>query len=247
MTPPNDPPAPANDHFLTTRWSLVLHAGRASSPQAERALESLCSIYWYPLYAFIRRRGHSREDAEDLTQGFFASFLRTTPLEGLAAERGKFRAFLLAALKNYLANEYDKGRRLKRGGGVVHLSLDWQGADDRFHLDQPHATNPDHAFDREWAIAVLERVLDRLREEAVTAGKTEIFDHLRGFLSLGEPISSYAEVARTLAMDEGAVRVAVHRLRQRYRSLLRDEITQTLVDPALVAEELRSLQAALIS
>jgi len=224
---------------------MVLHAGRQSSPQSARALAELCQAYWYPLYAWVRRQGHSREDAEDLTQGFFARFLEKNYLAGLDAGRGKFRAFLLASLKHFLANEWDKSQRLKRGGGVTHLSLDWQSADERFHLDPPDPSSPDKAFDREWALALLERVIIRLREECAAAGKAELFEQTKGFLMAGETAIPYAQAGRELGMDEGAVRVAVHRLRKRYRELLRDEIAQTLADPSQVAEELRSLQLAL--
>ena len=239
------PAAPGGDYFVTTRWTVVLHAGRKSSPQSDRALGELCQTYWYPLYAYVRRRGKTKEDAEDLVQAFFEKFLEKNYLEGLSAGRGKFRAFLLASLKHFLANEWDKSQRQKRGGGVPHLSLDWPSADARFHLDPPDPASPDKTFDREWALALLERVIARLREECARDGKEKLFQQSRGYLMVGESAIPYADAARALAMDEGAVRVAVHRLRKRYRELLRDEIAQTLGDPAQVAEELRSLQAAL--
>lgn len=223
----------------------MLSAGRKSSPQSVRALDELCQTYWYPLYAYVRRQGHMREDAEDLVQAFFEKFLEKNYLEGLSAERGKFRAFLLASLKHFLANEWDKSQRQKRGGGALHLSLDWQGADERFHLDPPDPSSPEKTFDREWALALLERVIARLRDECVADGKASLFEQAKGYLMVGEKTIPYAEAAQNLKMDEGAVRVAVHRLRKRYRALLRDEIAQTLDDPAQVAEELLSLQAAL--
>jgi RNA polymerase sigma factor (sigma-70 family) len=251
MTEPPDskdtgaPAVPAGDYFVTTRWTVVLHAGRKSSPQSDRALGELCQTYWYPLYAYVRRKGKTKEDAEDLVQAFFEKFLEKNYLEGLSAERGKFRAFLLASLKHFLANEWDKSQRQKRGGGAQHLSLDWQSADARFHLDPPDPASPDKTFDREWALALLERVIARLREECVAEGKAALFEQAKGYLMVGEQAIPYADAAQKLGMDEGAVRVAVHRLRKRYRELLRDEIAQTLDDPAQVAEELRSLQAAL--
>lgn len=238
---------PRGDIFVTTRWTVVLAAGRKSSVQSDRALGELCQIYWYPLYAYVRRQGKTREDAEDLVQAFFEKFLEKNYLEGLSAERGKFRAFLLVALKHFLANEWDKSQRQKRGGGVRHLSLDWQSADERFHLDPADPSSPDKAFDREWALALLERVIVRLRDECAATDKAALFDQARGYLMVGEAAISYADAAKSLGLDEGAVRVAVHRLRKRYRDLLRDEIAQTLDDPAQVAEELRSLQAALAS
>jgi RNA polymerase sigma-70 factor (ECF subfamily) len=239
------PEVARGDVFVTTRWTVVLSAGRKSSPQSDRALGELCQTYWYPLYAYVRRQGHTKEDAEDLVQAFFARFLEKNYLEGLSVGRGKFRAFLLASLKHFLANEWDKSQRQRRGGGVTHLSLDWQSADARFHIDPPDPSSPDKAFDREWALALLERVITRLRDECAAEGKASLFEQARGYLMVGETAIPYAEAARALGLDEGAVRVAVHRLRKRYRALLRDEIAQTLDDPAQVAEELRSLQAAL--
>lgn len=237
--------APQHDIFVTTRWTVVLQAGRKSSPHSDRALADLCQSYWYPLYAYVRRRVNSREDAEDLTQAFFAKFLEKNYLEGLSAERGKFRAFLLAALKHFLANEWDKAGRQKRGGGVQHLSLDWQQADDRFHYEPPDHATPDRLFDREWALALLERVIERLQAECAAEGRAELFVQARGYLMVGEAAIPYVQAASKLGMDEGAVRVAVHRLRKRYRELLREEIAQTVNDPAQVKEELKSLQAAL--
>lgn len=239
-----DSPAP-RDVFVTTRWTMVLSAGRKSSPHSDRALAELCQTYWYPLYAYIRRQGRTKEDAEDLVQAFFARFLEKNYLEGLAAERGKFRAFLLASLKHFLANEWDRAQAQKRGGGAEHLSLNWQDADDRFHLDPPDPTNPERLFDREWALALLDRVIARLRDECAADGKARLFEQAKGFLTVGQDAIPYASAAKELGLEEGALRVAVHRLRKRYRELLRDEIAQTLEDPAQVAEELRSLLAAL--
>jgi RNA polymerase sigma factor (sigma-70 family) len=246
-TSQNDSSTPKGDVFVTTRWTVVLSAGRKSSPQPDRALGELCQTYWYPLYAYVRRQGTSKEDAEDLVQAFFARFLEKNYLEGLSAGRGKFRAFLLASLKHLLANEWDKTQRQKRGGGAQHLSLDWQSADERFHLDPPDASSPDKTFDREWALTLLERVITRLRDECVAGGKEKLFEQAKGFLMVGEAAIPYAQAAQTLGVEEGAVRVAVHRLRKHYRELFRDEIAQTLDDPAQIAEELRSLQAALAS
>ena len=239
------PATPAGDYFATTRWTLVASAGHKSSPQSEQALEELCRTYWYPLYAYIRHRGHSKEDAEDLVQAFFGRFLEKNYLVGLHADRGKFRSFLLASLKHFLANEWDKAQRQKRGGAIPHLSLDWQGADARYHLEPVDPESPDRTYDRQWAMVVLEQVVTRLREECAAQGKAEFFERARGFLMLGESAIDYAQASGTLGMEAGALRVAVHRLRRRYRELLREEIAQTLTDSAQVAEELRSLQAAL--
>ena len=221
----------------------MLAAGRRHTPQSDHALEELCKTYWFPLYAYVRRRGHSKEDAEDLTQAFFARFLAKNYLEGLNAERGRFRAFLLASLKNFLANEWDKSQRQKRGGNATHLSLDWQTADTQFQVAD-NASSPDQEFDREWAVALLAKVIRRLESELGAEGREKQFAELKQFLSAGKGDVSYVDAAKALRMDESAVRVAVHRLRKRYRQLLRDEIAQTLIDPAQVEEEMRSLFGA---
>jgi RNA polymerase sigma-70 factor (ECF subfamily) len=263
-------PSTSQDIFATTRWTVVLAAGQRRAPQADVALEELCRTYWFPLYAYVRRHGHSKEDAEDLTQAFFARFFvahqqrgavrhRALPtsgrdgcpqpsvthgkhfFDGLDRERGKFRAFLLASLKHFLANEWDKAQRQKRGGGLAPLSLDWQDADTRYRIDPADTLTPDKLYDRAWAVTLLERVITRLRDECVADNKAKLFEQLRPFLMLGKSAVPYPEVAASLGMNEGAVRTAVHRLRQRYRQLLRDEIAQTLADPAQVEEELRAL------
>jgi RNA polymerase sigma factor (sigma-70 family) len=232
------------DIFATTHWTVVLAAGRRHEPQADRALEQLCQTYWFPLYAYVRRRGHDKANAEDLVQAFFARFLAKNYLEGLSAERGRFRAFLLASLKHFLANEWDKSQRQKRGGGVTHLSLDWQTADTKFQVAATNEPSPDQAFDREWALALLCKVIERLQAECVADGKAKLFEQLKVFLAEGKGETAQSEVAKALGMEEGAVRVAVHRLRKRYRQLLRDEIASTLSDPAMVDEEMRALFGA---
>jgi len=233
-------PAPG-DIFATTHWTVVLAAGRRSAPQADRALEELCRAYWYPLYAYVRRHGHSREDAEDLTQGFFASFLKRNYLERVSSEKGRFRAFLLAALKHFLANEYDRAGRQKRGGGVAPLSLDWQDADARYQFDPADQISPDKLYDRAWAMTLLEQVITRLRAESAAEGRAEVFEQLKPFLMAGGGDIPYAQAAAKLGLNESAARVAVHRLRKRYRELLRAEIAQTLSDPADLDEEMRAL------
>lgn len=235
----------SGDYFVPTHWTLVLSAGRKSSPQSDQALAELCQVYWYPLYTYARHRGYSREDAEDLVQSFFVTFLRKNYLEGLSKERGKFRCFLIACLKHFLANESDRASRQKRGGGVTHLSLDWQDADSKFQLEPIDNATPDLAFDRAWAMALLERVIQRLRDECAAEGKERLFEQAKGYLLVGEAAIPYAQAAQALSLEEGALRVAVHRLRKRYRSLLRDEIAQTLENPSQVAEELRALQLAI--
>jgi RNA polymerase sigma factor (sigma-70 family) len=223
---------------------VVLAAGRGSSPPADRALEELCRTYWYPLYAYVRRQGHSREDAEDLTQGFFARFLARNYLENVSSEKGRFRAFLLASLKHFLANEHARAGRLKRGGGTITLSLDWQDANTRYQIDPADQLSPDTLYDRTWAMTLLERVITRLHEECAAEGKGKLFERLKPFLMAGKGAIPYSETAADLDCSEGTVRVAVHRLRKRYRELLRKEISQTLSDPAQVEEEMRTLLGA---
>jgi RNA polymerase sigma-70 factor (ECF subfamily) len=244
-TPSASAAIPANaavgDVFATTHWTVVLAAGRSSAPEADRALEELCRTYWYPLYAFVRRQGHSKEDAEDLTQGFFARFLERNYLEGLRSEKGRFRAFLLAALKHFLANEHDRAGRQKRGGGVAPLSLNWQDADARYQIDPADLLSPNKLYDRAWATTLLEQVIARLRDECAAEGKGQVFQQLKPFLTMGKNAIPYAQAAASLGLNEGAARVAVHRLRKRYRELLRQEIAQTLSEPADLEEELRAL------
>jgi RNA polymerase sigma factor (sigma-70 family) len=241
-TQPSSPDNGARgDIFATTHWTAVLAAGRRSTPQSARALEELCRAYWFPLYVFVRRRGYAKEDAEDLTQAFFARLLEKNDFAGLNAERGRFRAFLLASLKHFLANEWDKSQRQKRGGGGAHLSLDWQTADTKFQVAATSEPGPDQAFDREWALTLLAKVIGRLQEENETNGHGKQFAQLKTYLTAGSNELSYREAAKNLNLEETAVRVAVHRLRKRYRELLRNEISQTLSNPADLAEEMRAL------
>ena len=222
----------------------MLAAGSRRTPQADQALEELCHSYWYPLYAYVRRQGHRHEDAEDLTQAFFARFLEKNYLEGLSSEKGRFRAFLLAALKHFLANEWDRAHTIKRGGGAVPLSLDWQNADTRYSIDPADNLSPDKLYDRAWALTLLERVILQLRNECTAEGKAKLFEQLKTYLMVGKSAIPYAKAAVEMDLTEGAVRQAVHRLRRRYRELLRTEIGQTLSDPAHAAEEMQTLFSA---
>ena len=246
MTSEHSTPASSapGDIFATTHWTVVLAAGRRHTPQFDRALEELCRTYWFPLYAYVRRRGHSKEDAEDSVQAFFARFLEKNYLAGLSAERGRFRAFLLAALKHFLINEWKKSQRIKRGGGEKNLSLDWQTADTKFQVAATSEPSPDKAFDREWALALLAKVIERLQNECAADGKAKLFEQLKIFLTAGNGETAQRETAKALGLEEGAVRVAIHRLRKRYRILLREEISQTLTDPTQVDEEMRALFGA---
>ena len=232
------------DIFATTHWTVVLAAGSGSSQQADVALEELCRTYWYPLYAFVRHQTANREDAEDLTQAFFERFLENNYLGKLHSEKGRFRAFLLASLKHFLANEWDRANCQKRGGGQAALSLDWQDADARYQIDPADNSSPDKLYDRAWAVTLLERVIVRLREESAAEGKLRLFEELKPILMVGKSAIPYPQAAAALEMSEGAVRVAAHRLRRRYRELLREEISQTLSDPAQAEEELRTLFSA---
>jgi RNA polymerase sigma-70 factor (ECF subfamily) len=234
----------AGETFATTHWTVVLAAGHTGAPQAHRALEELCRLYWYPLYAYVRRQGYSKEDAEDLTQGFFARLLEGNSLESLSSQRGRFRAFLLASLKHFIANEWDRAHRQKRGGGAVLLSLDLRDADTRYQIDPADNLSPDKLYDRAWALTLLERVISRLRGEVAVEGQAPLFEQLKPFLMAGKGAIPYAQAATNTGLTEGAVRVAVHRLRKRYRDLLRQEIAQTLADPSQAQEEIQALFSA---
>jgi len=243
--PSDSVPGPAA-RFAETHWSLVLTAARGGdSTRAGDALAALCQTYWYPLYAFVRRQGHAPHDAQDLTQEFFARLLAKNWLADVNRERGKFRSFLLAAMKHFLANEWDKANAQKRGGGAPLLSLDTESAEGRYSLEPADTTTADKLFERRWALTLLDRVLARLKEEHSTPTKRAHFDVLKGCLTGGRGDTPYAELAAKLGMSEGAVKVAAHRLRQRYRELLRAEIASTVGTAAEVDEELRYLFAAL--
>lgn len=242
---PNRGSGASGEIFATTRWTVVLAAGQRDAPQAAVALEELCRTYWYPLYVYVRRQGHSREDAEDFTQAFFARLLDKNYLAGISSDKGKFRAFLLVAVKRFLANEWDRAHCQKRGGGALPLSLDWQDADTRYQIDPADNLSPDKLYDRAWAVTMLERVITRLRDENSAEGKGAHYEKLKPFLMVGRSDISYAAAGAALGLAEGAVRVAVHRLRRRYGELLREEIAQTLADPAQADEEMRALFSAL--
>jgi DNA-directed RNA polymerase specialized sigma24 family protein len=233
--------AMANRWFATTHWSVVLAAAGTSSPGSDGALERLCRTYWYPLYAFIRRKGDGAHEAEDLTQGFFARFLARRDLEDVAREKGRFRTFLLCAVDHYLANEWDKTRRLKRGGGLAFLPLETAQAEERYGQAPADAGTPERVFDRRWAETMLEVVLARLRAEYADAGKDSRFEVLKAFL-LGEPeAEGYGAVAARLGMTAPGVKSAVHRMRGRFRDLFREEIAHTVATRAEIDEELRYL------
>ncbi|MEQ8763200.1 MAG: sigma-70 family RNA polymerase sigma factor [Planctomycetota bacterium] len=230
--------------FATTRWSVVLQAGRDSSPPARTALETLCESYWYPLYVFARRWGQDPEAACDSTQAFFARFLEKDYLGDVDRNRGRFRSFLLASFKNHLNNEHHYANAKKRGGGIQKLSLDVDSAEQRYALEPSHAVTPERVFERRWALTVLESVLQKLEAHYRDSGKEELFAALKGTL-VGGRDDSYRELGEKLDMTEGAIKVAVHRLRSRYRDTLRAEIADTVSNDEEIDEEMRYLLAAL--
>jgi RNA polymerase sigma factor (sigma-70 family) len=227
--------------FATTHWSVVLAAGRADSPGAAEALELLCRTYWYPLYAFVRRQGHSAHDAEDLIQEFFARFLAKEYFGRADPALGRLRNFLLACLKHLLSEQWRQAGRLKRGGGRSLISWDSLTAEERYRSEPVDPLTPEKIFDRRWALTLLEQTLTRLGQEQSAAGKGDVFTQLKDYLWGEASGACYAEVAARLGLTEGALKVAVHRLRQRYRELLREEVAQTVAAALEVDEELRYL------
>ena len=227
--------------FVTTHWSVVLAAKQSDSSQAAAALEKLCRTYWYPLYAFLRRKGRSPHDAQDLTQAFFAHLFARSFLENVGPQKGKFRSFLLAALQHFISDEWDKARAAKRGGGQMFISIDDHNAEELYLLEPDASAPAERVFERRWALTLLAQALARLREEFVAAGRTREFDHLKVFLSTLTSDGAYDSVAANLGLAADAVAVKVHRLRQRYGELIRAEIAHTVASPADIEEELRHL------
>jgi DNA-directed RNA polymerase specialized sigma24 family protein len=232
--------SPSSDWFTTTHWSVVLMAGQNHSPAATEALERLCRTYWYPLYAYVRRQGYSPEDAKDLTQGFFERVVEKSYFQDLDRSKGRFRAFLLAALKHFLSDCRDRACAAKRGGGTFHVPWD-TNAEERYVLNHPDTISPDALFQRQWAITVLERAMARLREEFVSAGKAEIFDKLRGVMAGQKGDETYAELGISLGRSEAAMKSTVRRIRTQYREFIREEIAHTVSSPREIAEEIRFL------
>lgn len=232
---------PAPGYFATTHWSVVLTAQRTDTTRAQAALAKLCQTYWYPLYTFVRRQGYNPHDTQDLTQEFFARLLARNYLAGVAQEKGNFRSFLLASMKHFLADERDRSRAAKRGGGQTILSLDDTDAEERYRLEPVENMTADRLFDRRWVMTLLEQVMGRLRSEYTQLGNAMLYERLKDCLAGSRESAPYAQLAAELSMSEGAVKVAVHRLRARYRELLRDEIAQTVTSQAQVDEEIRHL------
>ncbi len=230
--------------FATTRWTVVLNAARSDTPRAQAALADLCQTYWFPLYAYVRRRGHGPHDAEDLTQGFFARFLRLNSLSAVRRENGKFRTFLLAAMKHYLADEWDRASAQKRGIGQT-VPLDAEFAERRYRAEATDPLHPERLFERQWALTLLENVVQRLGREYEAAGQGGLFSELRFAITGDRNAVPYATLAARLGMTGEAVRVAVHRLRQRYRRMLREEVAHTVEDPSETTSELEALRRIL--
>ena len=237
-------PASARE-FTTTHWSVVLAARDTASLQADAALAELCRTYWYPLYAFVRRKGHSPEDAQDLTQAFFARLLAKNYVAQADRERGRFRTFLLAALSHFLSDEWDKARRLKRGGGREIISFDAVSAEERYRLDPMDQLDAAKLYERRWVTTLFDQVLVRLEQEFRDSGKAGLFEGLKSSLLAEDTTLSYAEVGVQVGLKEDAVKQAAHRMRRRYRELFREEIAQTVAGPGEVEGELKYLFAVL--
>jgi RNA polymerase sigma factor (sigma-70 family) len=233
--------------FATTRWTLVRDAAHGGDTLAVEALGALARTYWQPLYRYARRKGKAPEDAEDLVQGFLTHVIEARALRDTDLSKGRFRAFLLASFQHWMINEWKRETRAKRGGGEAVLSFDWQSAETGLHLEPAHDQSPDKLYDREWALALLGKVLAELEAVCRAEGGAAQFEALKPCLTADSARIPYAEIAATLGTSEGAARVAVHRLRKRYRHLLTEEISRTLASPDAMEEEMRSLFAALAS
>jgi RNA polymerase sigma-70 factor (ECF subfamily) len=229
--------------FATTHWSVVLAAGQQESPQAGEALEKLCQAYWYPLYVYVRRRGHGPEDAQDLTQEFFARFLQKNSVAAADPAKGRFRSYLLGALKHFLADERDRAQAKKRGGGQTMLSWEQDRAEARYRQEPTDDLSPDKVFDRRWALTVLQQATARLRQEYQAVGQLGLFEGLKTFVTASGAAPSYLQAAARLGLTESAVRSAIYRLRRRYHALIREEVAQTVGDPLQLEEEIRHLMS----
>ena len=251
--PNPDPPAPLlpdgpgarSPRFATTHWSIVVAAGSRDAERGRDSLARLCQAYWFPLYAYVRRRGHSPEDSQDLTQAFFARLLEKNWIAGADRSKGRFRTFLLAAMQHFLADEWDRAKAKKRGGGMALLPLSFDTAEQRYVEEPSDPETPERIFERRWAVALLDTVLSRLRGEYDDQGKGELFAALRPCLVGERTAQPYAQLAEALGSSEPAIKSAVHRLRQRYRQLLRDEVASTVDAGEDVEDELRHLFAVL--
>jgi RNA polymerase sigma-70 factor (ECF subfamily) len=227
-------------HFPMTRWTIVT-AAQGQGEQAHRALNELCGLYWLPVYSFVRRKGHPPADAEDLTQGFFAELLARGSLDTVGEEKGRLRTFLLKAVSRHMSHEYERNSAAKRGGGVAVLSLDVEAAEGLYVAEPGHHITPDLEFERQWALSLLDRALEATRLAAEQAGRGDLFEDLKGLISLDATTASYQEIALRHGMSEGAVKVAAHRLRQEFRASLRRTIAETVVNEADIDDEIQHL------
>jgi len=247
MSDPERPKTPTtgNAAFMTTHWSIVRAAGDSSAPKHEQALSTLCQTYWFPLYAYLRRNGHDANEAADHTQAFFTQLLDKKYLRQVQPKPGKFRSFMLTALKHFVANQRKYDRAKKRGGGKNILSLNYDQAENRYALEPATNLSPEKLFEKSWALTVLTRTMERLEEELAAKNRQKLFEHLRAYVVAEQSAVPYHDLSDKLEMTEGAIRVAVHRLRQRCKEILRDEVAQTVATAEEVEEEIRSLFIAL--
>ena len=242
------PSAEGAASFHTTRWTIIIGAAQSHAQGGQPDLAELCRLYWYPLYIFARRRGHSPDDAKDLTQGFFLHVVEHRALTGVDRLKGKFRSFFLASFQNHLSDAGDRARRLKRGGDKEFVQLDAEEAEERYRLEPVEFLTAEKIFDARWAMTVLGEALKQLRQEYATAGKTSTFEALKAFLDPNNSMAppSYDEVANRLQVTTGGVKTLIHRLRKRYTALLREEVGRTVSDPAEIDEEIHALCDALV-
>jgi RNA polymerase sigma factor (sigma-70 family) len=243
------PPAEGAASFHTTRWTIVMKAAQSQAQGGQSALAELCRLYWYPLYIFARRRGHSPDDAQDLTQSFFLHVVERRAFTGVDRLKGKFRSFLLASFQNHLSDQIDRTRRLKRGGDKEFVRLDAEEAEERYQLEPVEFLTAERIFDARWAMTVLGEARKQLSQEYATAGKTSTFEALKVFLDPNNAITppSYDEVANRIQVTTGAVKTLIHRLRKRYTALLREEVGRTVSDPSEIDEEIHALCDALVA
>ena len=230
--------------FATTRWSVVLAAGQSGTNKSERALEDLCAQYWYPLYAYARRRGYAEEDARDLTQAFFAKLLEKKDLRVADPTRGRFRTFLLSSMKNFLAGEWRKEHALKRGGAVEVLALDFDSAEESYKLEPSHEMSPEAIYERRWAMGLVAQAVEDLQGQYEKAGTLELFEAIKGCLDGGSEVLPYPDLSRRLDQSEGSLRTAVSRLRSRWRQRIRELVAETVDEESEVQDELRNLIAS---
>ena len=233
------------NYFATTHWTVVMTAGRSHTTGARAALDELCQLYWYPLYAYVRRRGLSPEDAEDMTQEFFRTLLEKEYLKAADREKGRFRTFLLVALQRFLANDWDRARAQKRGGRLEHVSLDTSSAETQYQVEAASEISPERIYDRRWAFALLGKTMARLRAEFVASGKQDEFERIKECLTADRGTLDYGALSRRSGQSEGTLRVGIHRLRKRFREVFREEVAQTVATPTEIDAEMRHLMAAL--